>query len=362
MSIAIMRVQKVKGASGVAGTQIHNRREREHSNTNPDIDHQRSNNNYSIKSTSGSFNQFITQRITAGYKGSRAIRKDAVLMCDALFTSDQEFFSTLPPERQREFFQTCYDWAIRRWGSDNIISAVVHLDETTPHMHLDFVPLTKDGRLSAKSVLGGQKELQQLQDDFFEKVGKQYGLERGNRANIDAGERGQVHLTTKEAKKKELAKLDNQVKSSEKALKRIQSRVFETKEEIQEINKNAKKTLTGGLKGVSWTDWEKMINTASYVEQERKKRKRTEKDNEKLKTEVNDLKKQLEAKDSEKSREVFNLKARVQERDIEQKQQLSRVENKLEFYRKALKPETVQKIEAAYQRQQNQQRKKGLTR
>lgn len=75
------------------------------------------------------------------------------------------------------------------------------MDEATPHMHLEFVPLTADGRLSAKECIGsGSKALQQLQDDFYKAVGIPFGLERGNRADLTNGEKPRRHQRVAEYK------------------------------------------------------------------------------------------------------------------------------------------------------------------
>ena len=96
MSFGICRVQKIKGAAGVVGLQLHNRREREHSNSNPDIDRSRSGLNYSlIDEQSINYNRLIDERLKQAYKGKKAIRKDAVKMCEMLFTSDGDFFSRI---------------------------------------------------------------------------------------------------------------------------------------------------------------------------------------------------------------------------------------------------------------------------
>ena len=69
-------------------------------------------------------------------------------------------------------------------SKDTIISAVVHMDEKTPHMHLCFVPLTADKRLSAKEIVGNKKKLTQWQDRFWEHMVKKYpDLERGESAS-----------------------------------------------------------------------------------------------------------------------------------------------------------------------------------
>lgn len=205
MSNGICRAQKVSGASGGVGAYIHNERIKEHSNSNPDIDFKRSSENYHIGEYDNAltYNQRTEKRLAEGYKGKKAVRKDAVKLVEVLFTSDKAFFES-QPDNGRAYFEDCLKWASERFGADNIIADVVHLDEATPHMHLDFVPLTEDGRLSAKEVLGDKKKLQELQDDFYEKVSKKYGLDRGQRADLDAGESGRKNLSVQEMKLKTL--------------------------------------------------------------------------------------------------------------------------------------------------------------
>lgn len=179
-----------------------------------------------------SWNASVNERLNQGYKGKKTIRKDAVRMCEALFTSDNVFFSKLSDEQERAFFNECYDFAVRRYGEENIISAVVHKDERTPYLHLDFIPLTEDGRLSAKEVIGGKKELQQLQDDFFAEIGKKWGLERGNRADLDdPDQRPRKHLTTAELKEKtareRAEKVDREASQKEEKLEILKQQVSE---------------------------------------------------------------------------------------------------------------------------------------
>ncbi len=212
-------------AAAVAGLQLHNNRERQHSNTNPDIDRSRSELNYSlIEQNTHNYNKLIDERLQQGYKGKKAIRKDAVKMCEMLFTSDGDFFSRLSEQEQRQFFIDCFEFASKRYGRENIIAATVHLDEATPHLHLDFVPLTSDGRLSAKEILGNRPQLQQLQDDFFSAVSSKYGLERGQRADIENRERPRKHLETAEFKEKLARDRTKQAEQTEQAAsQRIQA-------------------------------------------------------------------------------------------------------------------------------------------
>ena len=311
MSFGVCRVEKVKGAAAVAGLQLHNNRERQHSNTNPDIDRSRSGLNYSlIEQSTHSYNKLIEGRLQQGYKGKKAIRKDAVRMCEMLFTSDGEFFARLSEQEQQQFFIDCFEFAAQRYGRENIIAATVHLDEATPHLHLDFVPLTQDGRLSAKEVLGGRKEMQQLQDDFYAFVASKYGLDRGNRADIENGETSRKHLETAEYKEKLARDRIKQAEQTEqKAQRRIQTARKKTDEAEQltvtrqhqadeyqqkikdlqaeierlqsllqglqwhfmttdEVNRlNVQKTLTGALRGITYEECLSLKATASRVEQ-----------------------------------------------------------------------------------------------
>ena len=263
MSAGVCRVQKINGgAKDIAGVQIHNRRERQHSNSNPDIDFAKSGENYTLKETKLTYNKAVQERVQNGYKSPKSIRKDAVLMCEVLFTSDKAFFERLSDEQERAFFADCYKFAADRYGEENIISAVVHKDEKTPHLHLDFVPLTTDGRLSAKSMLGGKKDLQKLQDDFFAEVGRKWDLERGNRADLDDPnvEKPRKHLETAELKRK----TEMELAEKEKQLEELNGKVL-TAQELKSIE--GKKSLGGALKNVSWEEWRSVKSTAEYVKQ-----------------------------------------------------------------------------------------------
>ncbi len=165
------------GKGDIRGIQSHNQREKE-SRTNPDIDNEKSKGNYDLLHKRNiNFHQVIKKRIDC-LNLNKAIRKDAVVMCGFIVTSDSSFFEKLSPNQQKQFFQDSLDFFSQRYGKENIVNATVHVDEKTPHMHLGLVPITSDGRLSAKSLFG-RKELHSIQTDFVKAVGSQYGLERG---------------------------------------------------------------------------------------------------------------------------------------------------------------------------------------
>ena len=94
------------------------------------------------------------------------VRKDSVKFVDTLVTVSPEFAKAHEVEMP-EYFRRAFDFLKERVGEENIFSAVVHMDEKTPHMHLCFVPLTRDKRLSAKEILGNKKSMIRWQDDFY---------------------------------------------------------------------------------------------------------------------------------------------------------------------------------------------------
>lgn len=106
-------------------------------------------------------------------------RKDAVLAIEYLVTASPEWFRTAPTKQQNAYFGAAVRWLEARHGKANIVCVNMQLDETSPHLVAYVVPLTKDGRLSAKDFLGGRKVLSQMQTDFAEKIGKPVGLQRG---------------------------------------------------------------------------------------------------------------------------------------------------------------------------------------
>ena len=201
MSWGIARVQKFSTGS-VKGIEIHDLRAKNHSHTNKDIDFAKSDLNYELhpRNQELTFRQAVNERIKS-LELNRAVRQDAKVMCQVLVTSDKEFFDGLGREEfdkgvpnqagpfkgttekqqqlQKQFFIDSYNFICQRYGKNNIISAAVHLDEKTPHMHVNFVPVTIDGRLSAKDVIGNRSALNRFQTQFYEQVFKNYGLERG---------------------------------------------------------------------------------------------------------------------------------------------------------------------------------------
>ena len=173
---AIMRIEKRKLGS-VSKICNHHERLKPEYKSNPDIDTRKSDYNYHIIQPEAKYRQLVLARIEeAGAKR----RKDSVVMQDALVTASPDWIRAKSIEEQKEYFNYAYEFFEEKYGKENMISAVVHIDEATPHMHICFVPITKDNRLSSKEIIGGPKGLVKLQDEFYEHIHEKYpDLERG---------------------------------------------------------------------------------------------------------------------------------------------------------------------------------------
>jgi hypothetical protein len=185
MSYSIIRVSKVKSGTNTTGIQKHVQREN-NNYENEDIDHSKTHLNYDlVNDNKQNFNNLIDEKIEQNYTGKRKIRTDAVKHVDGLITSDKDFFDNQTLEDTKQFFEHAKEFLEQEYGKDNLLYAMVHMDEKTPHMHYGVVPITDDGRLSAKEVVGNKKALTEFQDRFNEYVNQRgYDLERGQSRQV----------------------------------------------------------------------------------------------------------------------------------------------------------------------------------
>lgn len=167
--------------------------------------------------------QDINKEIQAA--GAKA-RANSVLALDTLYTASSEFFQGKTNGENDTFFRDCLKFHERHFG--HIISAVIHYDETTPHLHVISVPLTQDGRLSARDVIGNKAKMSKAQDEFFEQVGKGYGLERG------------IHMDGQEKKK--------HISAQEHELREIRQKIARGQEELEAIEHSKETARTRAQK------------------------------------------------------------------------------------------------------------------
>lgn len=161
----------------IVGIERENERDENYKSAkNPQIDKSRTHLNYHTLPYEKKYLSFIDEQIKE-LAPKRKIKDDAVLITSFILGSDKEFFDDISPETQKQFFSDCTEFFAERYGKENVVSAVVHLDESTPHLHFNLMPVTV-GRLCAKELFD-RAALRGLQTDFYEIVGKKYGLKRG---------------------------------------------------------------------------------------------------------------------------------------------------------------------------------------
>lgn len=321
-------MQKLKQPA-IKGIQIHNQREKE-SQTNADIRNELSHLNYDlVNPKSIDYNEKVNKMIEEGVTTGKAIRKDAVKVASFLVTSDSEYFQNLSEREERRFFESAYEFFADEYGEKNIAYAMVHKDEKTPHMHVGFVPITEDGRLSAKDFFGKKQQLAKLQDKFHDHMVREgFNLERGvstDRKHVES------------AKYKALT-LQQMEKDAKEKYERTIGQIHEITDKTKAIeNIESKKVL--GLVGMKEQDYQSLVDYATNGVIYQVKAENLEKDLEKAKKEVEQLKSDMQI-GQDKVRHYYkhieeNLDSLVKEKVIEKMKKtdiVKKYENLIEKY------------------------------
>lgn len=209
MSYAIIRNANYK-RDNLAGLYKHN--ERKNTNySNKDINKNNSINNYSIKQCNTTYSKAIKQLIDENDLKCR-ITNYTNLVCEFIITSDKEFFDSIGENETKRYFQTAYDFVAnyKNLGEKYILSAKVHMDESTPHLHLVFVPVVqkldkksgnKINKIACSEYWKGKDSYKKLQDNFYQYITDNgFDLERGKTRDVE-------HLSTE--KLKQITNYDN---------------------------------------------------------------------------------------------------------------------------------------------------------
>lgn len=182
-SFAILRTAKIKTLGNMGASLQHTFRERDTPNADPRkrVD-----------------NTILTGRETAAevlkawhQRAPEKIRKNAVHGLEYFIGGSPEKMHAMSREQQYQYFADALAWLEKRHGKENILSAVIHRDETTPHMTVMTIPLDDKGKLNARRFVGSRKDLSELQTGFAAEVGASHGLERGQRRSTATHERVQ---------------------------------------------------------------------------------------------------------------------------------------------------------------------------
>ncbi|MFX2991336.1 MobV family relaxase, partial [Klebsiella pneumoniae] len=267
--------------------------------------------------------------IEEGVTTGKAIRKDAVKVASFLVTSDSEYFQNLSEREERRFFESAYEFFADEYGEKNIAYAMVHKDEKTPHMHVGFVPITEDGRLSAKDFFGKKQQLAKLQDKFHDHMVREgFDLERG--VSTD-----RKHV---ESTKYKALTLQQMEKDAKEKYERTIGQIHEITDKTKAIeNIESKKVL--GLVGMKEQDYQSLVDYATNGVIYQVKAENLEKDLEKAKKEVEQLKSDMQI-GQDKVRHYYkhieeNLDSLVKEKVIEKMKKtdiVKKYENLIEKY------------------------------
>lgn len=310
MSYAIVRNEKLT-RDEAKGRYVHNERKTK-GHTNKDIDPERTHLNYYFKRNELSYiKEFDKLRTEKDLKGH--IKSNSIIMCEMIFTSEKEFFENVGEQETKRYFEESYRFICnyKNLGEENIISAVVHLDEGAPHMHLIFVPVvhTKDkegndiDKVCSKEFWKGRDTYRTLQNNFYEYItSKGFELERG----IEVEQTGAKH-----EKIEDLKKLTN-FENTKKVLDNIKLELPEIPDinDIKIIKLNREKVKNEIIKPkdklindlyqdnkILHKELSKQVNLVDKASKYEKERKRIMYDNEELHNEVDKIKSEYKKKE-----------------------------------------------------------------
>jgi hypothetical protein len=169
MSYAIMRCKKLATMGSVGSSLQHCYRDRETSNADarrtPDNEHRAA---QSTDEAMGKLRELLPDKR----------RKDAILAVEYVLTASPDWWKQASQQQQGEFFDQAHKWLADKYGADRVIVASIHRDEISPHLSAFVVPLTQDGRLSAKEFIGSKAQMTRDQTTFADAVAS-LGLQRG---------------------------------------------------------------------------------------------------------------------------------------------------------------------------------------
>ena len=180
----VFNIKKNRGNFGALGAHIDRTEGMEHmySNADPSRKHL----NRKIIATEHCklpLYEAINSRIAEGYKGKRKLRSDAVKSLGIVLTGSHEQMKKIFKNKKalKHWLNQSFDFLIEEFGQENIVRLDLHMDERTPHLHAVVVPLTSDGRLSAREVIGNKSNIKRLRKVYAQKLTKLhlgYGVEK----------------------------------------------------------------------------------------------------------------------------------------------------------------------------------------
>jgi len=250
--------------------------DREGKISNEEIDLKKTHLNYDLVKSDLNLYQRVKQRVDEVRPVSR-IQKNSVVDYSNIITVPKEQCKEWGIEKSKEYLKEVYNYFCKEFGAENVVSAKVHLDETTPHMHLHFVPVSEEGKLQARKVMTPQR-INKIHTDapkYLQERG--YDVVRGMGKTEESLE---IHKFKAEKLKDDIKGLElklNALKNDYTAVKDIRSCIYD----INHIE--VKKGLIGSKITISENDYKTLVGLAKQGVYNRDKIRDLESDNSRLK-------------------------------------------------------------------------------
>jgi DNA repair exonuclease SbcCD ATPase subunit len=223
--------------TAVNGLQRHNERVPGQKHSNERIDDSRTADNVFLKKSDSKFNKSVNDVIENERKGgTKGVRKDAVRMVEATVQLSGKVLDMSEYE-QEQVLRDSYEWLKDKFGEDNVISAVIHKDETNMHLHFDFVPI-ENGKLNAKAIIS-KPRLKQYQTDFLKNLKENHvsmNFERGGGETNGLSQRDfEVMQKEREKLMQEIAERENELDAREDKLDLREDELSDKEEKIANL-------------------------------------------------------------------------------------------------------------------------------
>lgn len=147
---------------------------------NADIDLNQTHKNYDLINDNRSLYRRVNDRVLDLKEQGSRVQKNSVVMYSNVITIPEEMKNEIGSEGSKQYFESATKYFQNRFGKENVVSAKVHLDETTPHMHLNFIPVNKEGRLSARTAMN-RVAVNDIHDELTSHLRRDgFDISRGN--------------------------------------------------------------------------------------------------------------------------------------------------------------------------------------
>jgi len=144
--------------------------EREGQIKNDMIDRDRTHLNYDLVQSELNLYQRAKERVDQLKSEKKRVQKNSVITYSNIITIPESAAKEMSNDQMHDYFKTCHDYFVDRFGKENVLSSKIHLDESTPHMHLHFMPIDKEtGRLQARTTMN-KAALNEIHDEIPERL------------------------------------------------------------------------------------------------------------------------------------------------------------------------------------------------